>query len=317
MRVWFLFVALVPACGRAEHPHPTCDIPQLNCDAEFSYDTQKMGGGFSGFGVSFNANTEKAALRQVDQEVQNYAAASRRLCDEYNKCVIDKETYATRSENLRRRLAKVPELFDAVKGASSEEERRKALAKAYQDLVPVEKRSDLEIRLSVLAERPGEPRAPIRSGAPLPTGTKVSFSLSSNKPTYFYLFQRGPSGEMNVLFPDPRIAESNPVSGGIRIPNGDRTFRLNDKDLGTERVYVVGSLRKLDALEQKGGGGTLASVARASKPSCTRALELEGPAASCARTRGLELDSEGTSLRAEAEAADDTIVQVFEFEHTK
>ncbi|MBX3224022.1 MAG: DUF4384 domain-containing protein [Labilithrix sp.] len=343
----------VGACGPGSEPRTsaasTCDGQErqaLDCQSEFSYDGRKIEGGFSAVGLGgANAKTEETALRAIDKETEQYAAQSRRLCDEYNKCVIDKATYATRSENLRRRMSKAPELLDEVKGATDEDARRKALAKAYTELVPAEARRELALDFAVEAARPSDaaPRA-IAQGESLPTGTKVAFVVRPSKSAYVYLFQKSPDGKVNVLFPDERIAAKNPLAAGatLRLPPGSASFKLNDKDIGTERVYLVASLEpvlSLDgALAKAGGGsaptGALAEVTRAEAPSaarkgCTRALELDegsAPNPPCIRSRGLEYaagdEKSGpaiapASFRARTEAADSVIVQVFAFEHTK
>ena len=154
-----------------------------------------------------------------------------------------------------------------------------------------------------------------------------------------YLFQRDPKGATNVLFPDARIAVVNPIPAQpqVRIPAGDATYRLNEKDLGTESVYVVASLSPVASMQEavdklnSGSGETTALKAmtgvepKKAGASCrTRALELDdsGPA-TCVRSRGLEFDdASGTSptkgsLFARTEAADSMIVQVFAFGHAK
>lgn len=342
------FVSLLPAaaCGGpdARSAVPTCngeERPPLDCSSEFKYDGRKIEGGFSAAGLGgANAKTEEAALRAIDKETEQYVAQSRRLCDEYNKCVVDKATYSTRSENLRRRMSKAPELLDEVKGAKDEDARRKALAKAYVQLVPDESRRELSLDFAVEAQRPGEGAArPIAQGERLGTGTRVAFVVRPSKGAYVYLFQKSPDGKVNVLFPDARIPTKNPLpaSAALRLPPGTASFKLNDKDIGTERVYLVASLDpvvSLDgAIEKANGGGaptgSLAQVTQVAarddgaKKGCTRALELDdGPTPTCVRSRGLELDDEapasaGASFRARTEAADGTIVQVFAFEHTK
>lgn len=347
----FAFFALIPlsgACGPSSEPKSavsTCggeERPQLNCESEFKYEGRKIEGGFSAIGLGgANAKTEESALRAIDKETEQYAAQARRLCDEYNKCILDRETYATRSENLRRRMSKVPELFDEVKGAADEDTRRVALAKAYTQLVPDEHRRELALDFSVEAQRPNEaaPRA-IAQGEKLPTGTKVAFVVRPSKAAYVYLFQKSPDGKVNVLFPDARIPTQNPLAAGVGLrlpPSPNASFKLNDKDIGTERVYVVASLDPLvslnGAIDKASSGappsGALAQVTGAEERSsgatgCTRALEYdEGPAPKCIRSRGLEYDEGGSSgaapasFRAKTEAADSVIVQVFAFEHTK
>jgi Domain of unknown function (DUF4384) len=310
---------------------------QLSCDSEFKYDGRKIEGGFTALGVgNANAKTDETALRQIDQQTEQFVAQARRLCDEYNACVLDKDTYATRSENLRRRMSKVPELYDNVKAAGSAEERSKALAAAYQTLVPDEARRELTLDLGVRAKKPDQAQASLLGpGSSLQTNSRVSFWLRVSHPAYVYLFQKSPDGALNVLFPDARIATKNPIPAGVqlRIPDGEATFRLNEKDIGTERVYVVASLDPLanlqQAAEKVAAGqkpeGQLAAVADMpqNSGSCrSRALELDdGAPTPCVRSRGLALDSEpqsetGASLRAKTEAADSVLVQVFAFEHT-
>jgi hypothetical protein len=344
-----LALVTVSACGPNPEPHakaPTCmgeERPPLDCASEFKYDGRKIEGGFSAVGLGgANAKTEESALRAIDKETEQYVAQSRRLCDEYNKCVVDRATYSTRSENLRRRMSKAPELLDEVKSATDEDARRKALAKAYVQLVPDDARRELGLEFSVEAQRPTDASArAIGQGERLPTGTKVAFVLKPSKAAYVYLFQKGPDGKVNVLFPDTRIATKNPLTAGstLRFPPGTASFKLNDKDIGTERVYLVASLDpvvSLDgALEKANGGGAptgaLAQVTQVDRRAtdtpkgCTRALELDdGAPPRCIRSRGLELDDDKgastarrASFSAQTEAADSVIVQVFAFEHTK
>lgn len=309
---------------------------QLDCSSEFKYEGRNIEGGFQALGVgSANAKTDEVALRQIDQQTEQYAAQARRLCDEYNACVLDKETYATRSENLRRRMSKVPELYDGVKGAASDDARRKALADAYQQLVPDAERRELSLELSVLAKKPTDSSpVSIGSGSSLPTNTRLSFALKVSRAAHVYLFQKSPDGALNVLFPDSRIGVTNPLGAGaeLRIPSGEQSFRLNEKDIGTERVYVVASLDALPSLAQAAQRvasgqrpeGALASVTDmpSNQGACKqRALELDEAAPGCVRSRGLELDEapaagDKPSLRARTEAADGVLVQVFSFEHT-
>lgn len=332
------------ACGGGGARSPVQCGPearvQLNCETEFKYEGRNVEGGFAALGVgSLSAKTDEVALRQIDQQTEQYAAQARRLCDEYNACVVDKETYGTRSENLRRRMSKVPELYDGLKAATDPDARKQALADAYQALVPDQERRELSLELNVRATKPDQADAYVLgAGSSLPTNSRVSFSLKVSRPAYVYLFQKGPDGTLNVLFPDQRIPLGNPIAANadLRIPAGDASFRLNEKDIGTERVYVVASLEPLagfgQSAERVAAGqkpdGQLASLSQIpqNKSGCKqRALELdEGSASPCVRSRGLELEgssgssaaSEKASLRARTEAADGVLVQVFSFEHT-
>lgn len=262
----------------------------------------------------------------------------RRLCEEYNKCVVDRATYATRSENMRRRLAKVPELLEALKGASSDPARVSALSAAYDSIVPDDKRIGLETTFSVIARRPNDSSfAPAPQGATLPTETRVAFAIRVNKPAFVYIYQQTPTGKINVIFPDKRIGVANPIPASeLRIPPGQQNYKVNDRDIGTEKVFVAASLTPLPKLEAAMVAGEadgpkqplLAQLAtmKADGSCKTRALELdEGPAPAaspCPRPRGIELDTGSgsaptASVHAKTEAGDGTIVQVFKFEHTR
>ena len=345
-----LAVALVvAACGGGGAAAPaaaapttvgTCDgqsRPQLDCSAEFKYDATAVQGTLHvGSFANVSGSVEQKALREIDQQTAMYVAEARRLCDEYNKCVVDKDTYATRSENMRRRIAKTPELLDGLKSAADGDAQRAVLAKAYREIVPDDARTELGFSFSVLARRPNEQAlTPLAKDATLPSGSHVAFGIQPTRAAYVYLFQKSAGGAVHVLFPDPRIAIQNPVPAGsaLQIPQGDASFKLDDKDLGTERVYIVASLHPVTALataaEKAGQGGQPGEAIQrvtAIDGACTsRGLTLDdgAPAApgACARPRGLSLDigpSAGkASMVATTEAADDTIATVFSFHHTR
>jgi uncharacterized protein DUF4384 len=345
-----VLAALVVACGGGAPSAASADAatcsgetrPPLDCSSEVAYQGTDVKGGMSVLGVGkASGDVEQKALRQIDDQTALYITEARRLCDEYNKCVLDRDTYATRSENLRRRLAKVPELVEELRAAPNEDARRNVLAKAYRALVPDAARTELALDFSVLAQRPAEadPRV-VGPGAPLPTGTRVAFMLSVSHPAYVYVFQKSPAGRVSVLFPEPRIALENPVPAGanLRIPPAGATYRLDEHDVGSEAVYLVASLKPLAELgnaaerlaadRPTAGDPTLGRVTALDAGCQARGFTLEQDAApsGCVRTRGLVLDGTAPSagapnapkpsLSTATEAADDTIATVFRFEHT-
>jgi Domain of unknown function (DUF4384) len=329
------------AGGGAKAATSSCggeDRPQLDCTSEFNYDATNMQGGFSALGIgSLDAKTEQKALHEIDTETEQYIVQSRRLCDEYNKCVVDRETYSMRAENLRRRMAKLPELYDGLKKAADPDAQRKALSEAYHTLVPDESRTELKLSFSVLARAAGQiDAAPVQEGMRLASGSRISFSVQLSRPAHVYLFQKSPSGALNVLFPDPRITVQNPVPAGqeLRIPQGGASFKLDDKDIGTERVFIVASLEPISSLSQAVSGlqagsapsAPVTAVTQISKSSdCakTRALSFEddAPHPGCTRERGLSFDEDATpsqpsSITARSEAGDSVIARAFSFQHT-
>jgi hypothetical protein len=347
MRPKLAFVLILAACGGGGGGARDAASPpasgqcsgetraHLDCASEVKYDATNVQGGFSVAGIGgASATLEQKALRQIDQQTATYIAEARRLCDEYNKCVLDKETYATRSENLRRRLAHAPELFDSVKNAPSSEARRAALSKAYREIVPDGVRTEIQLELSVLVQRPNESAmAPLAEGGTAPTGSRVAFVASVSKAAHLYLFQKSAGGSISVLFPDPRIPIANPVPARtpLRIPQGVASFRLDDKDMGRESVFVVASLTPVTQLaaaaeQARAGGATptaLAEVASIDAGCKSRGLtfdEATAPPQGCVRSRGLTLDDAPAGTRASlsqtSEAGDDTIAAVFHFDHT-
>jgi hypothetical protein len=320
----------VGACGAEQRP-------QLDCTSEFNYDATNVKGGFSALNVSLQAQTEQKALREIDTETQQYIVQARRLCDEYNKCVLDRETYSLRAENMRRRMAKLPELYESVKNATDPDQQRKALSKAYTELVPDESRTELKLSLAVLARTPtqSDPSV-VQEGTKLASGSRISFSVQVSRAAHVYLFQKSPSGSLNVLFPDPRITIANPVPAGkeLRIPQGGASFKLDANDIGTERVFVVASLEPISSLSQAVSGLQAGSpagapvvavtqIAPASACPKTRALSFDEdqPAGGCTRERGLSLDDDSagaapSSMTARSEAGDSVIARAFSFEHT-
>jgi hypothetical protein len=333
-----LLVLVLGGCGGSQEPASATrcggnERPQLDCSPTVAFDSTKVNGGFEAFGIGATVNTEKTALRQIDDATQSYVLQFVNLCKEYNACAISQEDYSTRSENLRRRLAKVPELYESLGAAKGDNEKTvAALASAYSQLVPEDQRVELELDFSVQGQGAAEsaPHA-LRSGERLPTGSRLFFTLRLSKPAYVYLFQKTALGETNVIFPDPRMALKNPIPATpVRIPDGTGAFRVNDRDIGTERVFVVASLTPVSSLDTaiaKLGNsppsvGALKDVTGTtdSKDCKTRALELDQGSGQpgCTRSRGLDLDpGDASSMRARTEAADSTIVQVFSFEHTR
>jgi hypothetical protein len=157
----------------------------------------------------------------------------------------------------------------------------------------------------------------VQGGASLASGSKLSFEVTPSQPAHVYLYQESPSGEVVVLFPDPRIGARNPLPGGgaLRLPPPPGSFRLNAEDIGRETVHVVASLSPLPQLES-----TLAAegVTAAAADCSSRGLEYDAGSGSACEggSRGLEYDDGGaSSLSAITELGGDRIVQSFSFEH--
>ncbi|MBW2456828.1 MAG: DUF4384 domain-containing protein [Deltaproteobacteria bacterium] len=326
----------------------------LDCSSEVSYQGVSGEAGVDVMGIgAVSGKFEDRAIRRVNDQVAQFVAAQTRSCREYNGCVLSGEQYRAEASETRRKLQVIPAALEALKMAKSETERARALDLLYRGVVPDDKRvEEVTFRLGMVAEMPdglGGGTFAVAPGGAVPTGAKVFFKLDVSKEAYVYMFQTTPRGEVNVLYPDPRIGTQNPVPARLasRIPDR-KSFRVNAKDLGTESVYMVVSREPVSDLNaaldkvKSGEVSTLAqsqmlrSVAMVAPPAAakkckTRALVMEGGNGgggdTCTRPRGLELDDEGmksrgvtigdvpAGMQVRTHPGDDLIVTVFPFEH--
>lgn len=323
---------------------------RLECK-DVAYDGVKVEGGAHVLNIAgVEGKAEQQALRKIDQQVERFIAAQRTACEEYNKCVLSMNEYKARSQQYSAKLMGVGDLVQTINDGSFGE-RKKALYSAYTTLVPVANRPehvafDFGMTATLPASAGGAPLM-LRPAEPLPTNSKVHFLVQTNAEAYLYLLQRtGPEKKLEVLFPNPRIGTKNPLPGNSpqRIPGSTQHFRVNEKDIGMDYIYVVVSRKEIPAIQQafeqvlEGKVTKLEEsplLARLDKmeigtPSegCkTRGLELEdaapAPAANaCTRTRGLVLtDDTAPGKRAKVSAAfatdpgDDVIVKAFPYNH--
>jgi hypothetical protein len=347
---------IVGGCGGPQIGHPQhCaegDRVQVDCTSEVSYQGVDAHGNLSALGAfQASGQFQEVAIRRVNENIAQYIAAQTRLCRDYNSCAIDAATYRSESNKTRDKLLAASDLAGKLGGTTSDSEQTHLLDKLYSSVVPqAERTEELTFQMAVVAELPpssGGGTFNVAPSQPLPTNSRVAFAFQTSSDAHLYIFQVNASGEVTVLFPDPRIGTSNPLRGGTatRVPSQGQTFRLNDKDIGVEKVYIVASRKpvtSLDSVAAKVNSGQvtqvgqdpllaqLASVKPAGEADCqgtrTRGLELEGPpsqpgTAKCTRTRGLVLDAgdgAGTdkpSLSARTAPGDDTIVKVFPFTH--
>jgi len=321
----------------------------LDCSSEVSYQGVSGEAGIEVMGVAgASGKFEERAIRRVNDQVAQFAAAQTRACREYNACVLSGDQYRAEAADTRRRLQIVPAALEALKSAKSESERARALDLLYRGVVPDDKRvEEVTFRLGMVAEMPaqlGGGTFSVAPGGAVPTGATVFFKLDVSKDAYVYMFQTTPRGEVNVLFPDPRIGTQNPLPARVaaRIPDR-KSFRVNARDVGTESLYMVVSrqpVKDLNAALDKVKSGAVSTLAQSqmlrsvamvapaevAQKCKRRALVMEG-GDGCTRPRGLQLDDEGGSSRGvtigevpagvqvRTHPGDDLIVTLFTFEH--
>lgn len=331
---------------------------RLDCTSEVQYQGVTGQAGISVLDVvGITGSYEEKAIRKVSDQVQEYLAMQGQSCRNYNACIEDPEQYRSEAADIRKRIMLLPTLTEALKNAKSEGERMKVLDQLYRGVLPDEKRTEeVTFQLGANAQIPeplGGGSYNVVPGSMVPTGAQVAFTVSVSKDAYVYMFQTTPSGEISVMFPDPRIGTQNPLRGGLatRIPQEPSWFRLNAKDIGTENLYVVVSqkpVENLDAALNKVKSGQTSSVkddhllqhiatvvpkkgSGSGKCGKSRAFVLDegdsaGKAAepTCSQSRGFELDT-GTGgaqsspnapgMAVRTSPGDDMIVQVFPVQH--
>ena len=314
----------------------------LDCRSEVAYEGIAADTEVKIFDVATaSASFEEKAMRRVNEHVERFVAAHTSACRDYNACVLDKAQYRQASEEIRERLARLPALMTALDEATTSEERLAALDAMYRDIVPDEARpEEVTFAMGIVAELPkelGGGRYVVAPGGAVPTGAQVHFEVRASAEAFLYVFQTTPRGEVRVLFPDLRIGTRNPVPGGIarRIPPG-RTFRVNDRDLGVENLYVVVSRQPLSELDASLAQLTEGEVESTTKsPLLSSIVKLRSPenAEGCERRRVLELSesdrcalpwaitvedtvaSPSLALQVRTQPGDDLIATVYPFEH--
>ncbi len=352
----FPVLALVhlSACGDANFP---IDCPsgeqrvKLDCTSEIAYQGVKGEGSVSVLDIAgISGNYEETAIRRTSEHIEQFASMHTRLCREYNSCVIDQTEYRAKADDIQKRLTLVPVLSDMVKNAKTEGERIKALDQLYRAIVPDEARvEEISFRFGFAARFPeslGGGDFVLAPGGTVTTDTKVWITVEVSKDAYLYMFQTTPTGEISVLFPNPVLQGlSNPLIGGTSVrlpPSATQHFRVNDKDIGIEKVYFVVSKEPVDnlgaslakvhagdinALSQDSLLQSVAAVPISGQQSdCTsRSLEIVTESG-CTSPRGLEIvdasgaSSSGTSsappsMELRSSPGDSRIVKVFHFEH--
>ena len=340
----------IAGCPCEDAKGPPCRPVQLSCDSEVAYQGVKVEGSVHVLNIAGGKGAfNDTALRDVNQAIERYIAGQTRLCREYNACIVDGPTYHAEAAKAREHLAGLEGLADQYNSAKSVPDRAKA-ADAIYAKTSGRTETPLSFRMVMEAAIPdalGGGNIVVPPNYPLPTGARVAFTFQTSNDAYVYIFQVNAQKEVSVLFPDERIDTRNPLPGGTpkAIPPSGQRFRLDDKGVGVENVYLVVSRKPIEVLNatlRKFADGNVAligqdsllagfgTVAPGSPPAeCgtrTRDLKLEssneGAAPGCTRTRGLVLDDAPEpgravthSMEARTETGDDTIVKVFPFQH--
>jgi hypothetical protein len=238
-----------------------------DCEMAFNLDSQKISGSMSVFQLGAKIDSEKQAMRQVNEQLMSYSVKQRELCKGWNGCSVTQDDY-------RRAQAQNNKVLDGVKAAAEDyqqadkagDERAKTNSMT-KTVVMTAPETLLQIEFSAVLSVPKDPASvprtdackegvDIKQTAPrvvgadatVPTGSEARFRVKVNKPAYVYLFQKfDETKELRVLFPDKQIALKNPLEPDKEhvLPDTENTFCLDEKNIGLERVFIVASTQEL------------------------------------------------------------------------
>jgi hypothetical protein len=318
------FLAVPLGCGGGGGPDGAMAGDTIECGgkprAAADCGAAKGGEGLKVSGAK--TKQEETAMTRINASIEELQVEHGRLCESYNACKVDEAAYSAGTAPIKERIETLKKAIAELGSAESYGARKRALNVAYRSAVPPEKRvEELTFRMGLQAELPasvGGGKVDIEPGSVLPTNARVVFSFEVSKDAHLYIFQRTPSDEVTVLYPDKRIGTQNPLKAGtwIEIPPGGQRFRVNSKDIGDENVYIVASqtpISSLDGALQKVKDGAVTKITEDSvlkafttvvpgtpKEGCaTRGFELDADyvpiAQACSRTRGLVLDQPSQS----------------------
>jgi len=335
-------IAFVLSCGGGPKPvRITCpdgvQRVQIDCSSEIDYQGRNTKGSAS-FKALFagDFSTTETLLRTPPKEIELYIAAQRRLCRRYNACIVNAADFDRRSQDLSREI---------LMGKNPNSSEKIAMKVITSRLSPQGAgRLDLSVDLKMWASTPDGQDHIVRPHMPVPSGATIKFDVMVNQTAYLYMFQRTQADGVTALYPHPDLNLRNPILPNqvYSIPPERDRFRVNEQDLGMERVYIIVSLTEREDLKSAvarfaagDGGGLagqqalsgLAGLGAPGKTHCaTRGLVLEkSTGAGCALSRGLVLiggrrdvkakSPPAVSLRVQTDPGDSMIVKVFPWLH--
>jgi hypothetical protein len=315
--------ASVSSAGCNKEGAGTRSPRRSDCDTEVTYDARNLSTRIdAGRHGAIGFHTGKQALREVDEGAERYLSRWMTLCKDYKNGAITADDYRDESRRIRAKMEELEELALRLERAPDDTAFQETLRQVHAIMVPADLRTDLGLEVQFMARRPGESAFSVTpQGATLATGAEVYLETRLTRPAHVYVYQIDAQERLSPLFPDPRIALTNPLPAGqaLRLPPEPAKFTLNDQDLGIEHVHIVASAQPINALER----GQLAqgSVNAETLGCTTRGLEFDAGQA-CPTTRGLVYDagardqsSEAYSVKGINAAADDTVHVVFSFHH--
>jgi hypothetical protein len=312
------FATVGLAAGLTGCPEP--DGP--DCDNEIVYNGRKVEGSIDLGKYGLKIDTGVEAVRAIDKNVERYLARWMTLCKDYKNDAMSRDDYQSEAKQLRDRMSQLEDLtirLEAAVAAEDTEAMKLILRQLYVGSAEPSAPTDLQLEFAAVADSGGG-FAPVSDGATLKTGDKLYFTVKLSQSAHVYMYQQTPDGEINVLFPHPQMAAANPLPAGtvLRIPPEPGIFTVNDKDIGSERVHVVASLKPMASFASQ-----LQSASKGSAPALdcgARGLDYSS-GQECPSSRGLDFTeggggaTQGYTFKAANAAGDDALKHVFTFQH--
>ena len=330
-------------------PNAGMTIRTVNCSTVVQYDGDQIESSVNipGLASAGLKNVDKV-LRAVDDAATDAQVQFSQTCELYNGCNLTSAEYRQRLDTAQAHFRGIRERVAVLQASQGNPEvLRNTVHDLYRTTVPqaVRDRETLDVELVVQAKAAdgGGPRV-LKGGETLKTGDKLAFGVRVSQPAHVYVFQRKPSGTLDVLFPNAAISSlANPIPPTelVRIPPQGAVFTLDDQDIGEERVYLAISKEPLADL------AAALTNADGKKPQATEQVtkamtDLFGAAAPECRekTRGLQISKEDpctelsrglkptpaddadffkdeSSVKATTAPGDDVILRSFSFVHAR
>lgn len=323
--------------------NPGKTIRTVNCSTVVQYDGDEFESALDVQGLAAaGIKNADVALREVSEAANDAQIQFSQTCELYNGCNLTSDEYRQRLDETQAHFRRIREQVSLLEAAQGNPEMlRAAFARLYVATVPESRvaETSLGVEFSLQARQGGQVQV-IRDGQTLRTGDEVVFGLRTSKAAHVYIFQKKPTGKIDVLFPNDAISSMrNPIPANqlVRIPPKGQVFTLDDQDLGLETIYIAASTTPLSDLEAALSGvddtGESKQVAQAmdhlfdeAAPECaeqTRGLDL-AEESDCGRSRGFapkassrdDFFTDAASVQAQSAPGDDVVIRAFSFNHT-
>lgn len=266
--------------------------PRVDCSATRALRSQvlEINAGLSHIGLGFEGKYETHALQQVRESTEHLALNLESMCQDYNACVLDRESYVEETARIRELLSRHLRLATEQRDSAAPVRGDELWSNARPDLA----RARLSLAYRVEVRSGGDFRTH-HSGETLRTGDEIRFLLEPSQPAFVYVLLLSSQGTSARLFPLPELGLNNPLPEGVRVtvpPPGGVRLQL-DSNTGLEHLQIVASSTPLEGLAA--ASAPPPPGARAERAQAPRILREVGQLL-CAEAQGGTLDARASSV---------------------